>query len=677
MRQFSHNWYQPSFDDSNWQTAQGLIRNSGWPSAQKNELPRAITTPWTNLEQRHIPYLTERDIRAEKLIEARTVASYFYNEVNPKKRPKDMQLTGEINQNINMQDYLDGKSPLLIPASNSDKTWFLLFDLGKVHSGMPQFDIEGGEGTEIEVIAIPFMVNNNFTYRVVDTDLLDKVTLSGERDQWQAQYFKPTRYIALAVKPGATAVKIHSLGLHQIEYPFEKQGSITSQSLPWLDQYMKATEKTINTCTTDGYTDNYRERRQYAQTGYYGAMGNYWTFGDLALQAIKLVQVAQEVEPNGMFLAYGPFLDDDYMVILDSNMLWLRSLHNYYLYSGDRATVESLLPTAFKLLDLVTTYTNDDGLIDNPPYSYWLDHARNDRRGANLNLNGHYVGALQDFAQLLTWLGDEAKGLPYQAQATKIKTAIQTKFWHDKKGLFVDTLVDGKQSTQFSEHAQAMALSLGMATEKQAKRVAENVLANDKLNFIKRDSGMFMVTPAMSYFLHKGLAEYGYVDQSMALFKKRFDHMLADDKNGTLWEEWWLDGSGRSGKKALKDRTRSDAQTESAFAPGLFAEYLLGVQPTKPGMSELTIKRTKANIKDINGQFPTPQGLVKVVWTFKDKGGSLVLDIPPGITVKLDRSSLITNGDADVDINGQTVTSKEISISSGQHRIEFIAISER
>ncbi|AZQ64979.1 hypothetical protein EI427_22420 [Flammeovirga pectinis] len=658
-------WNKVDFDDSEWRNAVGLIRNSGWPGPQKNDIPRAITTPWTNLEKRHIPYLTEVDHKAINLIEAVQIEDYLYH---PKKAPK-RQLTGKVDKNISVKAYKKGKGPLVIPALKDQKTFLLVFDLGEMINGMPQFDIEGVKGTKVEVIGIPYMVNNQFTYRVVDTDLLDEVILSGQRDVWQAQYFKPSRYLALVIKSGDAPIKINSFGIHQFAYPFEKKGSITSKSHDWVEQYVVATEKTIDACTTDGYTDNYRERRQYAQTGYYGAMGNYWTFGDYALQAIKLVQVAQEAEPNGLLPAYGPLVNNDYMVILDSDILWIRSLHNYYLYSGDKETVLKLMPTAQKLMDLLESYTNKDGLLDNPPYSYWLDHARNDRRGANLNLNGHYIGALQDYTEILSWLGKEG-AKSYTQQAKLAKEAIQTQFWNNQKGLFVDALIDGKQSDQYSEHAQAMALSMQIATEEQAKAVAKNILENDELNYVTRASGMYMVTPAMSYFLHKGLAEYGYVDQSFDLFRKRFDHMLAPEMNGTLWEEWWRDASGRTGKKGMIGRTRSDAQTESAFAPGLFAEFLVGVEITKPGMAEMVLAKTTASIENIAANIPTPFGSTSIAWTFENEGGQLNVEIPEGVEIKLVRKSF-GKDTIEVDNIINKETTDYIKLKAGKHNVTF------
>ena len=149
--------------------------------------------------------------------------------------------------------------------------------------------------------------------------------------------------------------------------------------------------------------------------------------------------------------------------------------------------------------------------------------------------------------------------------------------------LFADAVIDGERSDQFSEHANAMAMALRVATPEQMTAVAEQLSKHEQDEFIRRESGVVMVTPAMSYFLHAGLCEAGAVDASWELAWNRFEHMLEPQSNGTLWEEWWLGGSGRSGVFRPVPSGRSDAQTESAFFPGLFARYVLGIEPTEPG----------------------------------------------------------------------------------------------
>jgi hypothetical protein len=656
FRNYQKAWNGEGFDDSTWPKATALMRESGWPEPQKNAEAQPLTIPWTSLIPRDIPYLNEKEIRAENLVEARLIDISIDKDPIKLTGIKEIRLTGTDNE---------------IPVSEKNKSWFLLYDFGEVLNGMPQLDIQGTAGTEVQIITAPFIVGNQFSKITVDSEFLEKIILSGERDRWEATYFKPTRYLGV-IANNTEPLKLYSAGIHQIEYPFEKQGEMSSTDAPWIDKYFNATAKTINVCTTDAYTDNYRERRQYAQTGYYGALGNYWIYGDYVLQRRYLVQVAQEQLANGIMPAYAPLATDDFMIILDSNCLWIRSLRNYFLYSGDEETVRGLLPAAEKLMELLHSFTGTSGLLENPPYAYWLDHAVNDRRGANLTLNGHYMGALEDFTEVLNWL--QMDNQKYQNRAKNLRSGLQL-FWDNQRNLFADAFIDEERSEEFSEHAQAMALAMNLASPEQAKLVAQELLKNDNNNFIKRESGITMVTPAMSYFLHKGLCNYGFIDESFGMFRNRFDKMLMPETNGTLWEEWWLDGTGRAGK-FQGGRTRSDAQTESAFPPALFAEFLLGVQPVKPGMKEIEIKRTNSDVKNVSGTIPTPEGFMKVVWSQKNNEGIVEIDVPGDIIIKVDLVSLVAANQNKVYLDGKTISVDKISnpyitLSKGNHKIKF------
>jgi len=670
FRKYITGWNEVDFDDSGWLSATPLMRNVGWPALQKNAIARALTPPWTALVPRDIPYLTETEKEVNNLIQATQELGNF------KKNGalNSIELTDEIDANIAREFQKKNKNEAARISSSSEKgSWFLLFDFGEVVNGMPKLEIQGAPGTVVNVVCAPFVVDNKFSFNIVDSELRDQIILSGKTDKWEATYFKPTRFLGIIVHNNSP-VKIYSAGLHQIQYPFKQRGFIKSDDAPWVEQYFTAAAKTIRVCTTDAFTDNYRERRQYAQTGYYAALGNYWSFGDVALQRRYLVQVAQEQEANGMMPAYAPAAADDYMIILDSNCLWIRGLRNYFLYSGDKKTVKELLPAAKKLMALLHRYTNTFEMIDNPPYTYWLDHAVNDRWGANFNLNGHYLGALDDFAEILNWLKEPGSKI-FLERANLLRQSLQTKLWDTDQQLFVDAFIDGKRSEMFSEHANAMALALNVATPEQADKIAKQLLVNDNNNYIKRESGITMVTPAMSYFLHKGLCNYGFVDESFELFCHRFNKMLAPETNGTLWEEWWRDATGRTGK-LQKGRTRSDAQTESAFPPALFAEYLLGVKPIKPGMKEMTLSRTHSALKNIEGEIPTPEGILGVKWNVNKNNGNLQLDIPGEMVVKLDLESLNLQAGKQINIDGNRKIVSEsdglfLTLSAGKHKVEF------
>ena len=315
------------------------------------------------------------------------------------------------------------------------------------------------------------------------------------------------------------------------------------------------------------------------------------------------------------------------------------------------------MANAYKLMELLHSFTNDSGLIHNPPYSYWLDHSDLDRAGANFTLNAHYLGALEDFTRLLEWLNQKEVS-EFSKRANLLRSSLRDQFWNAEKGLFADALLDEGLSIKYSEHANGMALALKIADENQGKSIVKQILADDPNRFIKRSTGMTIVTPALSYFLHKGLAHYGHVDASFDLFRQRFDHMLKPQYNGTLWEEWWLDGSGRSGKFDGR-YTRSDAQTESAFFPALSAEFLLGIQPSKPGMVEMIIEKPNTQIQKIESIIPTPLGDLFVKWDLDSQQKRILqLVIPQGMEIKLRMSSFDIPKGKPLQINGKPVLLK-------------------
>ena len=152
--------------------------------------------------------------------------------------------------------------------------------------------------------------------------------------------------------------------------------------------------------------------------------------------------------------------------------------------------------------------------------------------------------------------------------------------------------------------------------------------------------------------------------------------MLAPQHNGTLWEEWWLDGTGRSGKFDNR-MTRSDAQTESAFMPALFAEFLLGVQPSMPGMKEVIIQVPQTKIKKIASFVPSPLGILQVNWNrANSKEKILQLEIPMGMKAKLDLASFKIPLGKTININGKKIPQEVIkksfySLSPGKWKLVF------
>jgi alpha-L-rhamnosidase len=633
LRQRASDWTALEYDDSDWMNAQVLARDEGWPTPQRNDRPTHLIPPWTSLVARDIPYLNETIVEAERLVYQGSVAEpsieYELNEETWAGVPAISRIDVP-------REEVELTSPTAVAPNVSGECRVLVFDLEEVRNGRPYLDIEGPPGTVVDVMCAPYLLEDSLISPIVVSSYIDRIVLSGKREQWEAFYMKPTRWMAVVFRHLPGEATLHEAGVIETKYPFVQQGEFHAAGAPELEALWEASAKTVEVCTTDAYTDNYRERRQYAQTSYYACLGNYPVFGDYALQRRYLMQIAQEQLPNGIMPAYAPRHGDDFMVILDSNCFWLKGLYQYLLYSGDRETTRDFLPTARQLLQLLNEYTNDDGLIDGPPYPYWLDHALNDRRGANFCFNAHYLGSLENFAQVLDWLG-EPGAETHQQQAQRMRAAMQEKFWDPERRLYVDALIDGERSDQFSEHANAMALAMKIGTPEQRHAVGLELQRNEPHDYVRRESGLVMATPAMSYYLYTGLCEEGYLDDTLDMAWSRFKHMLDPDTNGTLWEEWSLEGSGRTGTFRKVASGRSDAQTESAFFPSLFTRYILGVEPTQPGLEEIVLHYCPSfRLLQHGGTVPTPRGPLEVEWDVKQSEVVLAVEIPPSTTVKVD-----------------------------------------
>lgn len=672
-------WTDLDFDDSGWSVARVLRRETGWPLPQPNDRPTHQTPPWTSLVARDIPYLKESVSDAHRPVHVGSIPTLDGGEDFSGDKWIDAPAIGRIPVSRQVADNANAAGPIVIPGNEPGGRRVLVYDLGEVQNGRPFLDIVGPAGAVVDIMSAPYLLDESLQSPIVQSTYVDRIVLSGRRQRWEAFYMKPVRWLAVVFRRLPDEARLFQTGVMRSEYPFEQKGYFRTPDYPELQALWEAAAKTIQVCTTDAYTDNYRERRQYAQTAYYACLGNYPVFGDHALQRRYLRQIAQEQSANGVMPAYAPRHGDDLMVILDSNCFWIRGLHQYLLYSGDHASTRELLPAAGKLLEFLHGYTNADGLIDSPPYPYWLDHALNDRRGANFCLNGHYLGAIEDFARVLQWLG-EPRADVYRQRAERIRSALRTRLWDPEKRLFADAIVDGKRSDQFSEHANAMAMALKIATPAQMEAVAAQLSRNGPHDFIHRDSGVVMVTPAMSYFLHAGLCEAGHAEESWDLLWSRFKHMLTPPSvgtlsNGTLWEEWWLDGSGRNGRFTPRASGRSDAQTESAFFPGLFSRYILGIEPTQPGLRDVVLRYyPSSRLLRRHGAIPTPSGLLEVAWDVSPAEFTITLRTPPGMTVRVDLASLAMPSQDRVSINNKPLSPDQVKdgflvIPPGDHTV--------
>ena len=128
-------------------------------------------------------------------------------------------------------------------------------------------------------------------------------------------------------------------------------------------------------------------------------------------------------------------------------LLWLKSLVQYYDYTGDLATVKALSPYVYELLDRFTGYRGKNGIISEAPNYMFMDWGNIGGFGTHHPpavigqgyMTAVYINALRDAARVAGLLGDAAKAQGYDRMWADTAAAYNRELWDPAKGLYRDS----------------------------------------------------------------------------------------------------------------------------------------------------------------------------------------------------------------------------------------------
>ena len=649
-------WNQPAFDDSRWASAVFQTGPSTWPPREPGYEPYARQRPWFSLVPRDIPPLTEKEIEASsvwKVLEAPQHSKYpmwsspvahnaLYHAMQDVNKPL---INSKV---INLENFLAAGGPLTVENAYPDQKFVrvpvyhttIVFDFGGLFQGYPTMKMAGSPGTVIDVNYAPYLVDGAFIPGVLVDNFSDRLILSGNTDQWESMELRPLRYMAVTVR-GPGPVVFERVGFTNEEYPFESLGTLQVPGEPFIEKLWSAAENTIRCITTDAYTDNYHENRQYVQTSYYASRGNYAAFGDTYLQRRYLLQHAQDQLPDGIMPMWAPWnvYDGNQQMpgILEASHFWLMGLYDYFLFSGDSATVHGLLENADRCAVALFGLQVKDNLIYKPPHPYWIDWAKLAQGDHNFIINALQALAFREYSVLLSWMGHDGPSAKWRSESDAILLALK-RFWNPTAGLFSDNLDTGIPDNNFSEHANALALVAGVANPDQSASIVQKMISNSQ-NRTMEEAVLF------NYWIAEALCSSGHIRAAVDMLKKKYLHMIEDGETTTLWEYANLlaENTGRRSSSApdvWRPRTWSAAQAENAFPPSVFSRWVLGLHPSAPGMREISLSVSDSPYTRYSGTLPTPKGVVRI----SRQHNLWELDIPDGISMRITDANLEDSG---------------------------------
>ncbi len=303
--------------------------------------------------------------------------------------------------------------------------------------------------------------------------------------------------------------------------------------------------------------------------------------------------------------------------------LWVLTLYEYYLYSGDDQGRYELLPKMDALLTQYNEMGGDDGLI--PNHETWWNFidigymdAGVELKGYTAILNSLVAAAYKCAAELHS---DEITSSAYSARSQAICAAMQLRLWDARNNRFRDSTEKGFGLETFSVHPHAVMICFDLMPEDNAKFA--KVLTNPDA---------IPAEPYFQRFVMEALAKSGRHDLAEKTIESLWYEMVKSD-SPTVWE------IAVKGPKA-RGVAQSLCHAFSCAPLAYCARTIAGIVPLKPGFKEFSFQPTSIRIKNFSCSQPVPNGMIEV----NKNDNSIELTVPEGTVAVLPEGTKLGPG---------------------------------
>ena len=625
-RAFPHQWRDPAFDDSSWGQAQ-LVPAMHIGGFARTQPP---TDPYGPLLPRPIGKLGG---------EVRTPAhiQIAYLDGQPDEKAADPVKRVESVLDTLVTSRAEDMLPLAldIPAHGSVR---LILDMGRIVSGLVQFSLEAPANTILDLSYTEIPITG--PSRLLGQHAGTRYIARGEADQFQLFDSNGFRYAYIVVHGVTGQVKLTHFAVQEHVYPWQ-EGADFSCSDDALNRLYTAGIRTVQLNSHDAFTDcPTREQRAWVGDAVVHQMvhlatnldwrlaWHYLTLGNSArYDGILPMSVVGDIESSGG------------ITIPDWALHWVHGVYNFYLFSGDWDVVKALMPTIEQVLRWYAPYQTSAGVLKDVVEWNLVDWSSVLVEDTPSLLTAHWARSLREFAEMAGWLEEKSSQRWAEALYEKIRAGFEM-FWDERRGSYVDHIVDGQQRPEMSQLAGALAIVSGLAPRERWSRIVDAITDPTRLvvrswtgddgdyaekKMAKQFQGIYetdwdaereivIAEPFMSYVVHDAVALAGHAGRLPELYR-RWSEFLVDGYD-TIGECWgW--GTHVHGWSCTPTR-------DMIF-------YTLGVTPAEPGYTKARIAPRWGDLAWAKGTVPTPYGLIRVTVT----SDSVVVDSPIPIIIDL------------------------------------------
>lgn len=519
---------------------------------------------------------------------------------------------------------------LTVPANTQAS---LLIDAGHVLAAYPALVVSGGADARITVTYVEALyepharsndpsgpsrvrfadraqVGDGLALGLTDTFIPDGAT----RRRFQPFWWRTWRFAEIRISTGAHALTLEDFETWETGYPFSQKGRFISSD-PELNAIWRTGWRTALVDAHETYMDSaYWEQLQYIGDTRIQMLLSYAVAGDarLAVQALDAFDHSRSVA--GLPQSAWPGTLDQ--VIPPFALLWIGSLHDYWMYQPDTTVLVRTLAGTRAVLDEFARHVQPSGLVGPMrgwPFVDWragLDGwAERETGTLSCVISMQYFGALREAADLEVAFGDRSRAQSYRAIAEKVRSGLDSQCWDAARGLYADT----PAKTHFSQHGAILAVLYDIVPPPQQQALLDKVMVPGA--GIDAPAGITGSSYYFSFYLARALAHAGLGERYPGMLEP-WRVMLR--RNFTTWPE-------------TPDPTRSDTHAWAAHPTSGLMTYVAGIQSDAPGFARVRIEPHLGSLTDLDAAVAHPRGLIEAKYTLKDGSLSAEVTLPENV----------------------------------------------
>lgn len=375
--------------------------------------------------------------------------------------------------------------------------------------------------------------------------------------------------------------------------PLEDKGAFHSDDA-LINKIWEASAYTLHLNAREGFFDGIkRDRWIWGGDAYQSFFVNYYLMNDNDIVR-RTTRMLRGAEPMTMHVNTIP----------DYTFYWIAGIWEYYFHTGDIDFVRAIYPQMLSTMTFVEGRLDGDGFYQKLRGDWvFVDWSNFDADSGPICAEQMLLCRAYDcMVKCAALIHDSETEEKYSKRSKTLREKINTQYWDDEKGGFVDDYKTGNRNV--TRHANIFALLYNLTTAERKEKIIVNVIKNKDIPPI--------TTPYFEFFELDAMCQIGEFGYMTDMLHNYWGGMIGLGAT-TIWEEYFPDRNGAE-HYAMYDLPygKSLCHAWGASPIYLLGKYALGVRPTAPAYATYEVKPNLMCFGSFSGKVPTPHGIIEV-----------------------------------------------------------------